>query len=193
MPLPAIIGAAVLRSLPTITRGIVKTIQAKGRSQAIREHGKKAVESAEKAVRQAQPIRTAVEKTKETVKTQGRKLVGKGNRVKRTKTGEAQTKRKTGQFIKKDTAERYDRMGSRVASRRAKKTAVGTAVVGGGSAAVSKKKKPINYNVGVTKGGVPFDTAFAHFRKKGAKTFTWNGTKYHTKLDSEMPKSKKKK
>ena len=41
------------------------------------------------------------------------------------------------------------------------------------------------YNVGVSKGGVPFKEAFAHFRKKGAKTFTWNGKKYTTKLKSE--------
>ena len=41
------------------------------------------------------------------------------------------------------------------------------------------------YNVGVSKGGVPFREAFAYFRKKGAKTFTWNGKKYTTKLKSE--------
>lgn len=48
--------------------------------------------------------------------------------------------------------------------------------------------KAKNYNVGVSKGGVSFNEAFAHFRKKGAKTFTWNGKKYHTKLKSEMKK-----
>jgi hypothetical protein len=41
------------------------------------------------------------------------------------------------------------------------------------------------FNVGVSSGGVPFKEAFAHFRKKGAKTFTWNGKKYTTKLKSE--------
>lgn len=46
-----------------------------------------------------------------------------------------------------------------------------------------EKKK--NYNVGVSKGGVPFKEAFAHFRKKGQKTFTWNGKKYTTKLKEE--------
>ena len=45
------------------------------------------------------------------------------------------------------------------------------------------------FNVGVSKGGVPFKEAFAHFRKKGAKTFTWNGKKYTT----ELAKSKGKK
>ena len=45
--------------------------------------------------------------------------------------------------------------------------------------------KAKNFNVGVSKGGVPFREAFAHFRKKGAKTFTWNGKKYTTKLKSE--------
>lgn len=44
------------------------------------------------------------------------------------------------------------------------------------------KAKEKNYNVGVSKGGVPFREAFAHFRKKGAKTFTWNGKKYTTEL-----------
>ena len=42
--------------------------------------------------------------------------------------------------------------------------------------------KAKNFNVGVSKGGVPFREAFAHFRKKGAKTFTWNGKKYTTEL-----------
>ncbi len=45
--------------------------------------------------------------------------------------------------------------------------------------------KAKNFNIGVSKGGVPFKEAFAHFRKKGAKTFTWNGKKYTTKLKSE--------
>ena len=45
------------------------------------------------------------------------------------------------------------------------------------------------FNVGVSKGGVPFKKAFAHFRKKGAKTFTWNGKKYTTEL--AKPKGKK--
>ena len=47
-----------------------------------------------------------------------------------------------------------------------------------------------NFNVGVSKGGVPFKEAFAHFRKKGNKTFTWNGKKYTTEL--AKPKGKKK-
>jgi len=44
----------------------------------------------------------------------------------------------------------------------------------------SKKK----FNVGVSKGGVPFKEAFKHFRDKGNKTFTWNGKKYTTELAS---------
>lgn len=39
-----------------------------------------------------------------------------------------------------------------------------------------------NYNVGKSKGGVSFNEAFAHFRKKGNKTFTWNGKKYTTEI-----------
>lgn len=48
-----------------------------------------------------------------------------------------------------------------------------------------KKETKKNYNVGVSKGGVPFKEAFRHFRNKGAKTFTWNGKKYTTKLKEE--------
>ena len=46
-----------------------------------------------------------------------------------------------------------------------------------------------NFNVGVSKGGVPFKEAFKHFRKMGRKTFTWNGKKYTTEL--AKPKGKK--
>jgi hypothetical protein len=49
----------------------------------------------------------------------------------------------------------------------------------------SKGTQAKNFNVGVSKGGVSFKEAFAHFRKKGSKTFTWNGKKYTTKLKSE--------
>ena len=49
-----------------------------------------------------------------------------------------------------------------------------------------------NYNVGVSKGGVSFKEAFAHFRKKGSKTFTWNGKKYTTELAKSGKKSKPK-
>lgn len=56
---------------------------------------------------------------------------------------------------------------------------------GSGKGADAPIKK---FNVGVSRGGVPFKEAFAHFRKKGAKTFTWNGTKYTTKLKSAEKK-----
>jgi hypothetical protein len=42
-----------------------------------------------------------------------------------------------------------------------------------------------NYNVGISRGGVPFKEAFAHFRKKGADTFMWNDKKYTTELKEE--------
>ena len=38
------------------------------------------------------------------------------------------------------------------------------------------------FNVGVSKGGVSFNEAFRHFRKKGAKEFTWNGKRYTTEV-----------
>jgi len=56
----------------------------------------------------------------------------------------------------------------------------------------SVKSSEVNYNVGVSKGGVSFNKAFAHFRKKGAKTFTWNGKKYTTELAKSGKKSKPK-
>jgi len=46
----------------------------------------------------------------------------------------------------------------------------------------AKAKESKNYNVGVSRGGVSFKEAFRHFRNKGAKTFTWNDTKYTTEL-----------
>lgn len=49
----------------------------------------------------------------------------------------------------------------------------------------AKPKKETNFNVGVSRGGVSFNKAFAHFRKKGNKTFTWNDKKYTTELASE--------
>jgi hypothetical protein len=52
-------------------------------------------------------------------------------------------------------------------------------------------KKEKKFNVGVSKGGVPFKEAFKHYRGKGNKTFTWNGKKYTTDLKSEVkPKAK---
>ncbi len=47
------------------------------------------------------------------------------------------------------------------------------------------KTEAKNYNLGVSKGGVSFNEAFAHFRKKGNKTFTWNGKKYTTELKKD--------
>ena len=48
--------------------------------------------------------------------------------------------------------------------------------------AASTAKK---YNLGVSKGGVPFKEAFAHYKKQGNKSFTWNGKKYTTDTASK--------
>ena len=204
MALP-LIGAAAMRLLPVATRAIVKMIQSNGRSAAVRKFGQGAVKSAEKAAKDVQPVKTAARAAGESVKRTARKVAGKGDKVKRTPTGQAQQRAKDNKFVSKATADRYDRMGKRVAARNAKRAAGATAggVAAGGvtvSALDSTSKtgepkgqmkknapkkstpKTKNYNVGVSKGGVSFDEAFAHFRKKGAKTFTWNGTKYTTKL-----------
>ena len=61
--------------------------------------------------------------------------------------------------------------------RKKKPIQVGDNIQKSGSAAPEKK-----FNVGVSKGGVSFKEAFSHFRKKGDKTFTWNGKRYATKM-----------
>lgn len=45
---------------------------------------------------------------------------------------------------------------------------------------IKKRSDTKNYNVGKSKGGVSFGEAFKHFKKKGAKAFTWNGKRYTT-------------
>tara|TARA_R100000278_G_scaffold112619_1_gene90459 strand:+ start:344 stop:739 length:396 start_codon:yes stop_codon:yes gene_type:complete len=45
---------------------------------------------------------------------------------------------------------------------------------------IKKRSDTKNYNVGKSKGGVSFGEAFRHFKKKGAKAFTWNGKRYTT-------------
>jgi hypothetical protein len=51
----------------------------------------------------------------------------------------------------------------------------------GGNLASQKDVRPKKkFNVGVSKGGVPFKEAFKHFKDKGQKEFTWNGKKYST-------------
>lgn len=46
----------------------------------------------------------------------------------------------------------------------------------------SERAKENGVYVGESKGGVSFDKAFGDARKRGLKTFTWNGKKYNTKL-----------
>lgn len=48
------------------------------------------------------------------------------------------------------------------------------------SKSAMSKKTEKKYNVGVSKGGVSFNEAFAYHKKQGKKTFTWNGKKYTT-------------
>ena len=48
----------------------------------------------------------------------------------------------------------------------------------------AQQTKSKKYNVGVSKGGVPFKEAFGYYRGKGQSEFTWNGKKYTTKLAS---------
>ena len=69
--------------------------------------------------------------------------------------------------------------------------AAGAATILSGDGKDKSAKKEKKFNVGVSKGGVPFKEAFKHYRGKGNKTFTWNGKKYTTDLKSEVkPKAK---
>jgi len=102
--------------------------------------------------------------------------------------------------------------GSRAATRsqRGAATTRGTRRIAGGAAAAGgtgvalsgsgktegkteekKDDKKIKYNVGVSRGGVPFAEAFKHYRGKGQKTFTWNDKKYTTELKEEKKSDKK--
>ena len=75
--------------------------------------------------------------------------------------------------------------GKSVLSRKPAEAKAKAAAIAKDDTKISIKKnvpKSKNYNVGVSKGGVPFKEAFAHFRKKGSKTFMWNGKKYTTEL-----------
>lgn len=90
-------------------------------------------------------------------------------------TGKATAKPNKGTPIQED-------LGS--GRRKAKRSEAADKVLKNLRKAGAAKKEP-NFNVGVSKGGVSFNKAFAHFRKKGNKTFTWNGKKYTTELASE--------
>lgn len=69
----------------------------------------------------------------------------------------------------------------------------GVALSGSGKKKADKKEKPkVNYNVGVSRGGVPFAEAFKHFRGQGQKTFSWNGKKYTTELKKKGKAAAKK-
>ena len=78
------------------------------------------------------------------------------------------------------------------ANRRVRKSPVMAGTKKDADAAKAKvKRKPAKkFNVGVSKGGVSFNEAFRHFKKKGNKTFTWNGAKYTTETakPKKLPK-----
>ena len=216
IPLLTAIGPAALRALPVATRSIVEFAKKYGNTAAAKEFGKGRVQAAAKAAKEVQPVKEGVRSAGRAVKRQANKVVGKGDKISPTKTGEARQARvtsksgqtKRGQLQSKRKTEKYEGIGKARAARRAKTTAKTAGAVGAGAVAVdqaskatspqktgtpkgqmkrgAKKATPStgakNYNVGVSKGGVPFNEAFAHFRKKGAKTFTWNGKKYTTEM-----------
>ena len=56
----------------------------------------------------------------------------------------------------------------------------------GGSTTTTPATKDKNYNVGVSKGGVPFKESFKYHKDKGQKTFTCNRKRYTTHLKDEV-------
>ena len=86
----------------------------------------------------------------------------------------------------------HDEMRRASANRRVRKSPVmaGTKKDADAARAKVKRKPAKKFNVGVSKGGVSFNEAFKHFKKKGNKTFTWNGTKYTTETSKpkKLPK-----
>ena len=112
------------------------------------------------------------------LKKAGKELIDKANLemgLKVTKPGPATTKRVTKRGRNVNVAAGATAAGATTA-----------AATRGTKKQQDKKKDSVNYNVGVSKGGVPFKEAFRHFRNKGAKTFTWNGKKYTTELAKKM-------
>lgn len=117
-----------------------------------------------------------------------------GSSVSPTKLAELKTKAKanaskpstqsTPSIIAEMRSKRPSMTAKKVETTSPKKTTV--------SSSSSSSSAAKNYNVGVSKGGVSFKEAFAHFRKKGNKTFTWNGKKYTTELAKSGKKSKPK-
>lgn len=216
IPILTTVAPAVLRTLPAATRGIVEFAKKYGNTAAMKEFGEGAVRSAARSVKSAQPITEGARSAGRAVKRQANKVMGKGDKISPTKTGEARQARvtsksgqtKRGQIQSQAKTEKYEGIGKARAARRAKTTAKVAGGVGAGAVVADqvmnakpstksssgqmkrnapkstpvKKSTEKNYNVGVSKGGVSFNEAFAHFRKQGAKTFTWNGKKYTTEM-----------
>lgn len=122
-----------------------------------------------------------------------------GSSVSPTKLAELKKKAVSNMGKKKEAkvpsmiAEMRSKNPSKKTTTTKKPTAVAKASSTKPKSGVTKASAEINYNVGESKGGVSFRKAFAYFRKKGAKTFTWNGKKYTTELakkGSKKPKSK---
>lgn len=175
----------------------------KGRVQAAAKAAKE-VQPVKEGVRSAG---RAVKRTADKVRGRGDKISPtKTGEARQARVTSKSGKTKRGQFVDKKTTAKYEGIGKARAARRAKTTAKTAGAVGAGAVAIDQATKATpkktgeargqmkrgatksagttakNYNVGVSKGGVPFNEAFAHFRSKGAKSFTWNGKKYTTEL-----------
>ena len=162
-------GGAALGALPVA--GIVRGAGALYKALT---GGAKAASTAKKA--------SAATKVKKAVAATTGVGAKKGRR-----SGMAIRDKKTGQLsgVSKKTQERGKRAATALkggAAASAVMAAADSTMKNQGQTTATAKTKAKNYNVGVSKGGVPFKEAFAHFRKKGAKTFTWNGKKYTTEL-----------
>ena len=166
-----------------------------------------------KAARGVDKTLTLFEKTKEAAKKGGRAVsetakgaairagsLGSGTKVVKGTTtrnlGKGFGLRQTGPGKGTRAATKAQR--SKVARSGAKRIGGAGAAVGAGVGLTRGEKKQTEtkkdqpktkkFNVGVSKGGVPFNQAFKHYRDKGQKQFTWNGKKYTTELDTEKAK-----
>ena len=131
IPLLTTIGPAVLRALPVATRSIIEFAKKYGNTAAAKEFGKGRVQAAAKAAKEVQPVKEGVRSAGRAVKRQANKVVGKGDKISPTKTGEARQARvtsksgqtKRGQLQSKQKTEKYEGIGKARAARRAKTTA----------------------------------------------------------------------
>ena len=122
-------------------------------------------------------------KNKSTNKTKPKEkdsdIVGKTAKLKEVTRGERNKAISDFKKMKEKNLANFTRSSSKAGMSGKKATTKTSTAQAGSNISKSGGKK---FNVGVSKGGVSFNEAFRHFRKKGAKEFTWNGKRYTTEV-----------